>query len=274
MVLEVIYIVRHGYRSNWSVNHETGVYHSSVPTPTGIPADPALSSYGVDQSKQLGDKLLSIDPPVDVVYSSPWYRCIQTIKPAIDKWAAAGGAKKVRVENGVGEFFGEARFEHPSPAPVDELEVHFPDIMDRSYTPVARPSTNGESTMGLHNRAAYALARIISDLDRDPKGPKSVVICTHAAFIIAAGRALTGLMPAEPEEHDFSCYTCGLSMFVRRTNHPTEAGVKAPVAEWDPKDPENIPELDWIGGKGVGGGWDCVHNSDCSFLKGGEERGW
>jgi transcription factor C subunit 7 len=25
---------------------------------------------------------------------------------------------------------------------------------------------------------------------------------------------------------------------------------------------------------GVGGGWECTVNGDCSFLSGGEERGW
>jgi len=31
---------------------------------------------------------------------------------------------------------------------------------------------------------------------------------------------------------------------------------------------------DWAGGRGVRGGWDCEVNCDCSFLSGGEERGW
>lgn len=33
-------------------------------------------------------------------------------------------------------------------------------------------------------------------------------------------------------------------------------------------------KIDWIGGKGIQGGWDCIKNGDCSFLKGGAERGW
>lgn len=34
-------------------------------------------------------------------------------------------------------------------------------------------------------------------------------------------------------------------------------------------DPES-----WKRGVGVRGGWTCEVNSDCSFLSGGEERGW
>jgi len=48
----------------------------------------------------------------------------------------------------------------------------------------------------VHDRTAYALARIIADIDRgwaeEGKGPKAIIICSHAATIIAAGRALTG----------------------------------------------------------------------------------
>jgi len=35
-----------------------------------------------------------------------------------------------------------------------------------------------------------------------------------------------------------------------------------------------MPTLDWRDGRGVQGGWDCVVSGDCSFLSGGEERGW
>ena len=37
----------------------------------------------------------------------------------------------------------------------------------------------------------------------------------------------------------------------------------------------DVPKTDWRAGvAGVAGGWDCVVNSDCGHLKGGEERGW
>jgi transcription factor C subunit 7 len=67
-------------------------------------------------------------------------------------------------------------------------------------------------------------------------------------------------MPAEVSEEDFHPFTCGLSKFTRRTTSPSPSSLKS------------IP--DWQHGNGVGGGWDCVLNGDCSFLSGGEERGW
>lgn len=45
---------------------------------------------------------MTLDPPVGVVYSSPFYRCLQTIKPAVEALTAAGKLDgKVRVENGI-----------------------------------------------------------------------------------------------------------------------------------------------------------------------------
>ncbi|KAF2087107.1 phosphoglycerate mutase family protein [Saccharata proteae CBS 121410] len=273
MGVEVIYVVRHGFRMNWVVDPETGTYNSSTPTPTGIPSDPALASYGVQQAEQLADKVLTLDPPVDVVYSSPFYRCLQTLKPSVERLFAEGkGGGKVRVENGLGEFYGLARFDHPSPAPLSVLQSHF-ETLHPTYTPLIVPSTNGESIPDLHDRIAYTLHRIIDTLDADPSCPRAILICTHAASMIAIGRALTGRMPEDIEEEDFKCFTCSLSRFERRRQEPNTTVEVVDVEDWDSEKPNVVPRLDWRG-KGVRGGWDCTVNGDCSFLAGGEERGW
>ncbi|KAB8437352.1 hypothetical protein FH972_025032 [Carpinus fangiana] len=260
MVLEAIYVVRHG----------TGQYYSGVPTPTGIPSDPALASYGEDQAEHLADKIASLNPPVDVVYSSPFYRCLQTIKPTVKKLVASGRTDgKVKVENGVSEFFGTARFTHPAPASIPTLQQHF-DFVDPHHTPAIIPSARGETIPAIHDRHAYALHRVISALDADPSGPRALLICSHAASMICIGRVLTGQMPQDPNTHDFKCGTCALSTFVRRTGQRTVDTVD----DWDIKFPEKIPFLDWRNGHGVAGGWDCISNGDCSFLPNGSEREW
>ncbi len=142
------------------------------------------------------------------------------------------------------------------------------DFYSLDYKPYITPSTKGESIEELHNRTAYALQRMIMDLDADPTGPKSVLICTHAATFIAIGRTLTGSMPPNIDAEDFYTFTCSLSKFIRRGSN-RESGK---IVEWQPG--MDIPVIDWKGGKGVGGGWDCVINGDCSFLSAGEERGW
>jgi transcription factor C subunit 7 len=227
----------------------------------------------VNQSKELAEHISKLVPPVDVIYSSPFYRCLQTLAPTVSKLNSDRSDDKklrVHVENGVGEFYGLARFDHPSPATLDVLHKHFPGGLAEAYMPVIRPSVNGESLTSLHDRIAYALHHVIQKLDQDPAGPKTLLICTHAASMICIGRALTGRMPEDPSEEDFKCFTCSLSKFNRR-NIP-----EAPVEKehiWTLDEPENIPFVDWRG-KGVKGGWDCEVNGNCSFLEKGEERGW
>ncbi|KAK5132517.1 hypothetical protein LTR08_008901 [Meristemomyces frigidus] len=271
MVLEVIYVVRHGYRSNWVVDPQTGTYTANIPSPTGIPSDPALASYGVQQAEQLGTHLSQVDPPVDLVYSSPFYRCIQTLAPFTNARAAkAGGTTKVTVEPGLGEFYGLARFDHPSPAKIDVLNNHFPHL-HAELEPTIVPSTKGESIPQLHDRLAYCLHHLIARADADPSGPRSLLICTHAASMIAIGRALTGQMPEEEGEEDFRCFTCSFSKFARQQG---KGGEGREPERWSVESADAVPDVDWRNGNGVRGGWECVVNGDCSFLSGGEERGW
>ncbi|KAI6798248.1 phosphoglycerate mutase-like protein [Hortaea werneckii] len=290
-MLENIYVVRHGYRSNWVVDPQTGTYSTTVKSPTGIASDPALASYGVQQAVQLGEHLLRVQPPVDLIYSSPFYRCLQTLSPftdaladrqakidlsALETDAQTHGRKvRVNVEPGLGEFYGLARFDHPSPASIEVLNQHFPRL-HAEKSPIVVPSKNGESITQLHDRVAYCLSELIKRADADPSGPKTLLICTHAASMIAIGRALTGRMPEDETEEDFRCFTCSFSKFTRR--QPGKGvevdGDWGQEASWDPLEPDEVPDIGWRGGKGVGGGWECEINGDCSFLQGGEERGW
>jgi transcription factor C subunit 7 len=138
------------------------------------------------------------------------------------------------------------------------------------YTPTIIPDTKGETIDALHDRTAYALHRIIERCDAE--GVKAIVICSHAATLYAIGRALTGRMPADVAEEDFRTFTCGLSRFVRRRSGARDGSAQEVEVWRGPSYPP--PKIAWRGGNGVGGGWECVLNGDCSFLSGGEERGW
>jgi transcription factor C subunit 7 len=250
------------------VDSKTGQYHSSIPTPTGIASDPALAGKGVEQAHELAAHLQTLSPPIQRLYSSPFYRCIQTLIPtvkALTPKTSDPETHKIRGENGVGEWYGTARFDHPSPAEPNLLKSLFPQY-DEDYSPVIRPSVNGESIEDLHDRAAYALHKIIEQSDAE--GVKAIVICTHAATLIAIGRALTGRMPEDIAEEDFRPFTCGVSTFVRKSVAPA-----LDIKQWNGPE-EEIPRLDWKDGKGIGGGWEMTVSGDCSFLSGGEERGW
>jgi transcription factor C subunit 7 len=91
------------FRSNWDVNPQTGVYTASTRTPTGIPTDPALAAHGVEQAAELAEFLCAIEPPVDRIYSSPFYRCLQTLKPTTERLFKEGrGGGKIRIDRGIG----------------------------------------------------------------------------------------------------------------------------------------------------------------------------
>ena len=68
------------FRSNWSTNGN-GAITGSIRTPTGIPSDVPLTAYGVQQAKELAEQADVLCPKVCRVYTSPFYRCVQTIEP-------------------------------------------------------------------------------------------------------------------------------------------------------------------------------------------------
>lgn len=197
------------------------------------------------------------------------------------------------------EWFGPTSFfEHPSPSSPSELLTHFPTLLhpstssESAYNPHVRPSTRGETIAQLHNRVATALNGIIADVDAEvakiessqrpeDRTSKAILIISHAAPLIAIGRALTGNMPEDPDVEDFNVFTAGLSRFVRRDGGMVNTGGTGTGEKSDTALAQGTEILrpgtsvpDWRGGNGVGGGWDCVVNGDCSFLSAGAERGW
>ncbi|ROW12701.1 hypothetical protein VMCG_00451 [Cytospora schulzeri] len=227
MSVQVIYVARHGFRSNWLVDPSTGDYSSYLRSPTGIAADPALTSHGVDQAKELAAHLIKVDPPVDKVYSSPYYRCLQTIEPFVKLWYNQGNAanRVILGEAGLSEWYGSAPFEHPTSAPPGKLKQLFP-ALDTSYVPAVVPSRTGESIAELHDRVATTMDAIIRHCDKS--GVRAILLCSHAATIIALGRVLTGNMPETVETEDFRAFTCGLSVYRRRNNN-TQAASNDPT---------------------------------------------
>ncbi|KAI9143883.1 histidine phosphatase superfamily [Paraphysoderma sedebokerense] len=99
-----IYLTRHGARADWDPLYILA--HS----PTTLLHDPPLSRLGIQQSLELKSYFLSLPSHLRPahIFSSPYYRCLQTIQPT----AEALGIK-VKIEQGVSEW-------HSSPAIVEE----------------------------------------------------------------------------------------------------------------------------------------------------------
>ena len=154
----------------------------------------------------------------------------------------------------------------PKPAPVGLLYKNVPQL-SATYSPIWIPYPGGESIEDLYARVAYVIANIIRQLDADPSGPQSVLICTHGSVFITLGRVSTGRKPAEVSEYDFVTFTSCLSTFVRREH--------ALVGELTAIGSDNrLPYLHWTNGVGIGGKWECTVNGDCSYLNAGAEKGW
>lgn len=272
MVVTEVLLLRHGHRISWTLDPFTGKYSSSIPFPTRLPADPPLASHGVRQAQETGEfleKMLGDHAKQDRlrVYSSLFYRCPETLRPTMERLRLSCKSDlTVRGERGIGEWFGKAWFQQPNPAEPSRLRADFFPWIDDKYKSRLIPDSHGELIQEIHDRLAKALDLIIGDVNKEyedaGRGQEEVTIllCGHAAQIIATGRALTGNMPEDPDTDDFKCFTCGLSKFVPRSTKNT-ATASSDITNWRTNG-------------GVAGGWDCVWNSWCGHLSQGEERGW
>ena len=170
------------------------------------------------------------------------------------------------IDQGLGDWYGKAKFEHPSPADLETLKRFFPRLLVEKTSFVV--SRNGEGLEELHERVAYVMARIVADADAacTSDQPESVVISTHAAVLIALGRALTGRVPEDRNEKDFDTFACSISTYERRK---VAAHEDLPI--W--VHGAAVPEFEWRG-HGISGGWDCKVNAGVDHLTNGGERNW
>ena len=127
---------------------------------------------------------------------------------------------------------------HPRPQRSSILESHFPRI-STSHRSLLLVSQNGESISGVHSRAKEFLRRFVTYIEHTHPNIKSVLLVSHAAFVIALGRALM----YEPQR-DVRAGTASLSHYIR---------------------------LPHTYGVATYGNWRCESNGGTEHLKGGEQ---
>ncbi|MEO1287799.1 MAG: histidine phosphatase family protein, partial [Chloroflexota bacterium] len=88
-----IYLVRHGHR----LDEDDKRWYEKV---NGNKYDSPLSDTGTDQAQKLASRLQS--EPIDWIFSSPYYRALQTAHPVAEALDLP-----IYVENGVGEWLGK-----------------------------------------------------------------------------------------------------------------------------------------------------------------------
>lgn len=187
MVMEKIYVARHGFRLNW--------INSTWKSVTGLPRDPPLAAFGEAQAQELADYFLSLpeDQRPTAIFSSPFYRCLQTSQPT----AKALGLP-IHIEHAIGEWYSpvvpNTGLLHPRPGPPSSLVQYFPEIDTTAWpSSLWYPSRKGETIEELHDRVAGFLALLPQALARRPDiDARRVLFVSHAATAIALVRQLLG----------------------------------------------------------------------------------
>lgn len=184
MPIETIYIARHGFRLNWVTTQWKSV--------TGLPRDPPLAAFGLTQAEELAEyfKGLPVEERPTAIFSSPYYRCLQTSNPtsvALDV--------PIFVEHGLSEWYSPASPGtglHPRPASASALREFFPEI-DDSWASIWYPSRKGEDVEQCHDRCGDLLEALIPEVERRfGNRHKKILLVSHAATIIALTRELLG----------------------------------------------------------------------------------
>ncbi|KAI0724507.1 histidine phosphatase superfamily [Cerioporus squamosus] len=184
MTIEYIYIARHGFRKNWVTDDWKSV--------TGLPRDPTLADFGVLQAKELAQYFLSLpeDQRPTAIFSSPYYRCLETAKPSAEALKLP-----LHVEHGLSEWYSPAAPGtglHPRPASASALRAHFAEI-DDSWQSIYYPSRKGEDIPGLHDRSRELMQALVPAVEERFGGKhKRILLVTHAATAIALTRELVG----------------------------------------------------------------------------------
>ncbi|KAJ7254065.1 histidine phosphatase superfamily [Mycena haematopus] len=227
-MIETIYIARHGFRMNWVSNNWTTfamikTLNAAQEERDGTRQDPPLarrrgsippwsniSHSEQAQAQELADYFLSLpeDQRPTAIFSSPYYRCLQTSQPV----AKALGVP-IFVEHGISEWYSPVAPNtglHPRPGPASSLTPTSPKSTlprgPRSGTPRARGDV------------AQVHARAAGFLDAHAR----VLLVSHAATTIALARALLGA-PGLPMR--VGC--CSLTEVVRSECYPRVGGWEA-----------------------------------------------
>ncbi|KAH7883632.1 phosphoglycerate mutase-like protein [Phlebopus sp. FC_14] len=204
-MIERIYIARHGYRLNW--------VDTNWKSATGLPRDPPLAAYGEAQAQELASYFRSLpeEKRPTAIFSSPYYRCLQTSLPT----ARALGLP-ICVEHGIAEWYSPVAPGtglHPRPMPASDLRSYFAEI-DPSWSSVWYPSRKGEDVEEVHARAFGFLKIFIPEIEgRCGIKHKNILLISHAATIIALCRGLL-MQPNLPLR--IGC--CSISEFFRNSD--------------------------------------------------------
>lgn len=170
---QTVWIARHGNRLDF-VNPE---WFNTAKRPY----DPPLSEDGIEQAKQLGQRL--VGEGLVHIFASPFLRTVQTANEVANILDLP-----IKLESGLSEWLNPAWMStEPERLPLEVLQEHFPRI-DRSYTSrvvVHYPETN-EMVL---QRTAQTVQRLTAEF------PEDMLLVGHGASVVGCTQGLVGGMP-------------------------------------------------------------------------------
>lgn len=242
MAIKTIYIARHGYRSNWLPH---GPY---PPPPTGVENDVPLAEHGLEQAEELSKYMLNeIEPKPEVLFSSPFYRCIQTIKPTKQSLNIP-----LYIDRGLGEWFRPDRHEISIPVSNYVISKFFPNLIELNWEDTNIPSSNGETEEEIFSRCHEFWPIFIKHVEEKYPNVNTIMLVTHAATKAALGSNLlkhvNAIQPIDKEGNLIRNGSCSLDRYDCIAHIGSESFY----------DRE----------------WSIVMNGDTSYLSQGEEMNW
>lgn len=179
MTVKTIYIARHGYRSNWL---PTGPYPEP---PTGIENDVPLAAHGLEKAEELCKYLETLAIKPQVAFTSPFYRCLQTIEPTVKALNI-----ELYVDRGLGEWFKPDRDVIPIPANNALISKFFPGLISEGWEDSKMPSLQGETEEDIFNRCKEFWPIFMKNVEKKFPEVESIILVTHAATKAALGMNL------------------------------------------------------------------------------------
>lgn len=214
MTLRYIYIVRHGYRADWMPK--------PLPNPTGISHDPPLAPTGVLQSKELADFISHQDIKPSLIFTSPFYRCVETASPTSRELHIP-----IFIDSGLSEWFKKNRGPIPNPPSYKQLKSFFPTLSDEwEWNKCVVPNLEGEDEHDIFVRCSEFWQAFIPRVEAQFPHVESILLVSHAATKIALGMTLMGYTKSSQfigEEHGgdgvsttLDACTCSLDLFEKK----------------------------------------------------------
>lgn len=209
----------------------------------------------------MGEWFASLPPDEQpqLIVSSPYYRCLQTAFPTAQKLQL-----QIMPEPGLSEWFPPAYPEdsgkHPFPPRLEDVEQHFPPgTLSHEWNPLLYASPWGETPEQLYTRVKRVFHLLETRCEQ--RGIQRILICCHAAPIIALGRAILDQpMGWGGKGFAIGAGTCSLSLYA-----PLDA--RFPLHLAGPATPTTTPTT-------KGQRYRMVLNGSAHHLAGGVERNW